>query len=225
MSQTSIWGLLMRRCLYQAALPFWGSRTHRGLEGPPLTWCCGGFATSSSQLKERNAARDREPKLSNLPLPLLYLSSSLQVTTLFVWHLYYHNVQRNKRCDVTITPSVSPQWSSMVPPLWRAPCLPAPSRPTPPPATPPPAETTLPWLMSCTLQSPSTALGRSMASLSEPSECTWGTATSTACITWFGWGNQHQIVTMTYATFETYQAKQKPNRNIQIQQNGANKEE
>lgn len=67
----------MHHCLCRAVLPFRGFQSHRGLAGQPQTWCCGEFATSTSQ-KEKSVTQDQEPKLSNLPLPLLCLSSFLQ---------------------------------------------------------------------------------------------------------------------------------------------------
>lgn len=162
-----------RRC--REVLPLWASLTHRGLAGPPQTWCCEGSDTSSSQLRERNAVHGQEPKLSNLHLLLPCLSSSQQVTPTFPEQIRLINDQkiislRNK--PSTLPLSLLSQWSNTVPPRCRVPCLLVPSHPTPPLGTPPPTETTALSSMYNTLQSPSIAPERNMGSHCERSEST-----------------------------------------------------
>lgn len=191
---------------------FWGSQTLKGPAGPPPTWCCGGSATSSCQLKERNVTRDQGPKWSNLPPLRLCLSSSLRVNAAYKTGAKYPK----KAAFQPKLPSLSPQWSNMSPPRWRARCRPTPSRPTRPPGTLLPAETTLPWSTSCTLPSPSTARGRSTASLCEPSESTWETVMFTAYITWSGWGSRANYQTLFFRAYFIHRPAQ--NASCEIQQ-------
>ncbi len=79
-----------------------GFQTHRGLVGPRLIWCCGGFATSNSQLMERNVIHDLVPKWSNLLLLQLCLSSFLQVNPVVVWHQQINFLEQKEKEEVTL---------------------------------------------------------------------------------------------------------------------------
>lgn len=65
----------------RAVPPSWAYLIHRCTAGPPPTWCCGGFDTSSSRLKGRRGIHEQEAKSSNPHLQLLCLLSSLLVNS------------------------------------------------------------------------------------------------------------------------------------------------